>query len=425
MKFGRWRLWAMVEHRVSVRTGALHRAVDPEHSPDPQVRALVDALMGLPVSPPPREHFRAELRAQLVAVAPRLVNEGMEGLVRHTPESFATAHVRPSRWHILAVRMPKVSLGTPIRLATAALAVLVLLASGAVWLSRSALPGDPLYNLKRASENAQLSLQSGTGKATELLGFAKTRVGEVADMLSIPSAAANGPQADGTISRHTASLITSTLGSADDDLRQAATLIGTQAVHSHSVAPLRIMLNWAPGQESRLNQIVAHIPAGTLHDRAASSRDLVSAALGRAQALREDMGCGCLNASGTDNLGPLPCAACEISSPTIPTPGTPGSQGGPAITQSRTGTDSNGSTAGPKDGKGQGGASSGSGAGTYTPAGNGSPTTNPTTGLPLPSVSVPSVPAVPPVLGTNSCGATVTLGQIGVGVGTCGIHLHL
>jgi hypothetical protein len=29
------------------------------------------------------------------------------------------------------------------------------------------------------------------------------------------------------------------------------------------------------------------------------------------------------------------------------------------------------------------------------------------------------------VLGTNSCGATVTLGQIGVGVGTCGIHLHL
>ena len=416
----------MVEHRVPVRNGALHRAVDPEHSPDPQVRALVGALAGLPVSPPPREHFRAELRAQLVAVTPRLVNEGMEGLVRHTPESFATAHVRPSRWHILAVRMPKVSLGTPIRLATAALAVLVLLASGAVWLSRSALPGDPLYNLKRASENAQLSLQSGTGKATELLDLAKTRAGEVADMLSIPSAAGNGPQADGTIGKHTASLITSTLGSADDDLRQAATLIGTQAVHSHSVAPLKIMLNWAPDQESRLNQIVAHIPAGSLHDRAASSLDLVSAAFARAQALRGDMDCGCLNASGTDALGPLPCAACEVSSPTIPTPTVPGQQGSPAITQSHTGTDSNGTPAGPKSGQGEGTTSgSGTTGGTHTPAGSGTPTTNPTTGLPLPSISVPTVPTIPPVLGTNSCGATVTLGQIGIGLGTCGIHLHL
>jgi hypothetical protein len=429
MKFGRWRLWAMVEHRVPVRNGALHRAVDPEHSPDPKVRALVGALAGLQVSPPPREHFRAELRAQLVAVAPRLVNEGMEGLVRHTPESFATAHVRPSRWHILSVRLPKVRLGTPIRLATAALAVLVLLASGAVWLSRSALPGDPLYNLKRASENAQLSLESGTGKATELLDFAKTRVNEVADLLSIPSASAlsgQGPQADGAISRHTASLITSTLGSADDDLRQAASLIDTKAVRSRSTAPLKFMLNWAPDQQSRLNQIIDHIPAGTLHDRAVASGELVAAAFSRAQALKDDMNCGCLNASGTDSLGPLPCSSCEVTSPTIPTPNATGAQN-PSGTQSRTGTDSNGTPIGPKVGQGEGSGttSGGAGSGTHTPAGSGSPSSTPTSGLPLPSISVPSVPPVPPVLSTNSCGASVALGPIGIGVGTCGIHVHL
>jgi len=423
----------MVEHRVPVRTGALHRAVDPEHSPDPKVRALVGALAGLQVSPPLREHFRAELRTQLVAVTPRLVNEGMEGLVRHTPESYATAHVRPSRWHLVAVRLPKVRLGTPIRLVTAALAVLVLLASGAVWLSRSALPGDPLYNLKRASENAQLSLQSGTGKATELLDFAKTRVDEVADLLSIPSASGlsgQGPQADGAISAHTASLITSTLGSADDDLRQAANLIDTKAVRSHSAGPLKIMLNWAPDQQSRLDQIVDHIPAGALHDRAVTSSDLVAAAFSRAQALQEDMDCGCLNASGTDSLGPLPCTACEVVSPTIPTPGPTGSPN-PAITQSHTGTDSNGTPAGPRIGQSQsgaatnGGTSGGSAGGTHAPAGSGSPSSGPTSGLPLPSVSVPTMPTVPPVLSTDSCGATVTLGPIGVGVGTCGIHLHL
>ena len=420
----------MVEHRVPVRNGALHRAVDPERSPDPQIRALVTALAGLPVSPPPREHFRAELRAQLVAVTPRLVNEGMEGLVRHTPESFASAHVHPSRWHILAVRMPKVRLGTPIRLATAALAVLVLLASGAVWLARSALPGDPLYNLKRASENAQLSLESGTGKATELLAFAKTRVDEVADLLSVPSASGlsgQGPQAGGAISKHTAALITSTLASADDYLRQAATLIGTKAVRVHLSGPRWIMFDWAPAQQSRLDEIVGQLPAGTLHKRAATSRDLVGAAYDRAQALQNDMQCGCLNASGTDALGPLPCAACEVTSPMLPTPGATGTQS-PAITQSHTGTDSNGNVSGPKSGQVQGGSTSavpGNGSGSKTPAGNGVPTTIPTSPLPLPSLSVPTVPTLPPILGTNSCGATVALGPVGIGLGTCGVHLHL
>jgi hypothetical protein len=257
-------------------------------------------------------------------------------------------------------------------------------------------------------------------------------VDEVAELLSIPSAAAlsgPGPQADGAISAHTASLITSTLGSADGDLRQAANLIDTRAVRSHSSGPLKIMLNWAPDQQSRLNQIVDHIPAGSLHDRAVTSSELVAAAFSRAQALNDDMDCGCLNASGTDSLGPLPCSACEVTSPTIPAHDTTGSPN-PATTQSRTGTDSNGTPAGPKIGQSQtGGATNGgtgsSAGGTHTPAGNGSGSSSPTPGLPLPSISVPTLPTIPPVLNTDSCGASVALGPIGIGVGTCGIHVHL
>ena len=430
----------MVEHRVPMRSGALQRAVDPAHSPDPAVRTLVTALAGLPVSPPPREHFRAELRAQLVAVTPRLVSEGMEGLVKHTPESFATAHVRPSPLHLLSLRLPHLNLSRSVRLATAALAAVVVLASGAVWLARSALPGDPLYNVKRASENAQLSLESGTGKATSLLALAKTRVSEVADLLSIPSAAGTGPQADGSISDRTAALISSTLDSADDDLRQASTLLTTQAVRSHSAAPLQTMISWAPQQQSRLGQIVDHLPDGSsLQDRANSSWQLVQSAYARAQALRTDLGCDCLRSSGSDALGPLPCASCDVGSPQLPVPGANTASGSQGQTPPRGGSSDGGSSTSTTG--------TGGGSGSKAPSGGGGPLTGlPVPGLPggssssgaplplptLPHLPLPSLPALPgaptstaPLIGLNSCGATVNLGPIGIGVGRCGIHLNI
>ncbi len=437
MDWGRWKVvFAMVEHRVSMRNGVLNRAVDPAESPDPKIRALVTALADLPVSPPPREHFRAELRAQLVAVAPRLVNEGMAGLVRHTPESYANAHVRPSRWHLISVRMPKLHLGRPIRLATAALAVVVLLASGAVWLSRSALPGDPLYNVKRASENAQLSLESGIGKAKALLDLAKTRVGEVAALLSVPTASGTGPQADGGVSGHTASLVRGTLGSADEDLRQAASLLNSSAVRHHSTGPLETMIAWAPGQQSRLAAIIDHIPDGSLHNRAESSWTLVSQAYARASALQTDLGCSCLATSGSDSLGPLPCSACTVGNPSLPVqkPATPGA-GSSSTPAQHTGSSAKGNTNGSSTAKApatSGGSSVGV-PGPITSSPPGLPTLPTLPGLPtLPTLpTLPPVTSLPvhiptsPVLGLNSCGATVGLGPIGVGVGTCGVNVQL
>src|SRR5580765_1920926 len=55
---------------------AHRRDPEPAESNDPQVRELVAQLAELRIAPDPDPRFRAELRTQLVAVAPRLVAEG-------------------------------------------------------------------------------------------------------------------------------------------------------------------------------------------------------------------------------------------------------------------------------------------------------------------------------------------------------------
>ena len=411
----------MAEHRVPVLGGSLHRYVDPARSSDPRVRAVVAGLATLQDSvPAPRAHFRAELRAQLVAVAPRLVTEGPGAeLVRHTPESVGTAQTAPSlasraaRVRVVLDRMPSIRLGRAGAIVAAAVAVVAMVLSGAVWISRSALPGDTLYGLKRASEDVQLSLTTGNvARGRELLSFAKTRADEASALIgSAPTA---------SVSPHTAGLVTSTLNSADDDVRQAAQLLGTQAVQSSSAAPLSSMTSWAPGQLARLQAIATRIPAGTLHDRAGASANLVSAALARANTLQGQLGCTCLKGGGSDQLGPLPCLICTGPAPlpiTVPSgTSTPGAPGGSGSKSSPAQTNGSGSAAGTP--------SAGGPSATPTPSGS-------VPALKLPSLTLPSLPlptiALPssPPLTINSCGVGVTLGPVGIGAGTCGIHLHI
>ena len=64
----------MGEHRVALLGASWRRSEDPATSRDPRMRAVVGALATLP-APPMRAEFRAELRAQLVAITPRIVAE--------------------------------------------------------------------------------------------------------------------------------------------------------------------------------------------------------------------------------------------------------------------------------------------------------------------------------------------------------------
>src|SRR5690348_11712642 len=167
---------------------ALRRYPDPLASGDPMVGALVARLSSLPSQPSPG--FREELRAQLVAVAPRLVAEGLA-----TDPGADSATVRPNgrvhaAWRRAPFRRPLAVVGTLV-------VIFAVLLTGAVWLSSGTLPGDSLYGLKRASENVQLSLTSGdSARGKEYLTLAKRRVNEVSKLLSKASALAVGSGAN-------------------------------------------------------------------------------------------------------------------------------------------------------------------------------------------------------------------------------------
>jgi hypothetical protein len=303
-----------------------------------------------------------------------------------------------------------------------------VLLTGAVWLSSGTLPGDSLYGLKRASENVQLSLLNGDGaRGKEYLTLAKRRTSEVAKLLSRSSSLAGAPgvHAAGGINSHTASLVTDTLDAADADIRNASRLLTGQAVHSSSHDPLRTLLSWTPEQVSRLKDITGRIPAGSLHDRAVGSQQLAERVLDRANRLDTNIGCSCLTETSSDDLGPLPC--------TVPC-NPPASQSVPPL-QAPVQT---GATESPPGGASTapsipGSTVPGSGASASLPVipGLPSPTGSPSlpTGAPTGSSGstgtvTGSAPTSGPVV-VDSCGLHIQLGEVGVGLGPCGLNLHL
>jgi hypothetical protein len=347
----------------------LRRHSDPAASTDPVISGLVTRLGSLP--PPPGPDFRAELRAQLVAVTPRLVAEG------EPPKAEPSSRPSRSRSRMRAA-WRRVPLRRPLAVVGVLVAVFALLLTGAVWLSSRTLPGDSLYGLKRASENVQLSLTSGDGaRGKEYLTLAKRRVDEVAKLLSRASgptgAAASGPTgaagpgpsgaagpnpASG-IDAHLTGLITATLNNADSDLRNASRLLTGQAVRTRSADPLQTLQSWTPGQVSRLTAIVNRIPTGSLHNRAAASKALGERVLERTSQLRAEISCSCLAQTSADDLGPLPCPRPCAPAPRRPTgPSRAPSSGGPSGASTAGGPSGAPTTGGPITSPGGGAPSS-------------------------------------------------------------------
>lgn len=405
-------------------SATLRRYPDPAMSADPRVYTLLTDLRALDVAPAPRAHFRAELRAQLVAVAPRLVAEGVaierpaagRSAAETRTEDSTTATVReaPGRAGPRArfAQVRTLSLGRPVAIVTAVVAVFALLLGGAVWVSKKSLPGDALYSLKRANENVQLSLADGpTAKSKAYLNFAGERVDEVSALLKRSSAvgAASGPSAGG-ISAHTAGLVDSTLSSGDSDVRNASRLLGEAAVDSHSPAQLSIITDWAPGQLSKLQTIVAKLPAGPVQDHATASAQLVTNALVRAQQLSGVINCTCLGSAATDDLGPVPCQPCVSPQtsglPTLPT--TVPLPGRTTTGTNPTGTGGSSSAAGSTsaDNPGVTGSDGSSGAGSTPPSSKHT----------LPGITLPTLPPItfPSKTGTKTGTGTCSLSLLGI-----------
>lgn len=375
----------MTEHRGASLGTLLPRFADPERSRDPRIRAVVAQLRAVDpadLAPAPRREFRDELRAQLVAVAPRVISESSPD----TPPGEARGALEQERRRHLLAR--------PLALAGALLAAVLVLGGGLTWYSQRALPGDALYGLKRASESFQLAMASSdSAKAGDYLEFAGTRVDEATSLVERGLPSATGVIAAGRVSPATASLVRSALGSADSDVRSASQLLGAQAVRTASADPLATMTSWAPGQLHRLRQLAAMLPGSPLHARTLASAALVHRAAQRAAALRASVGCACLRRADNDQLGPVPCAHCarrhaagpgssrhHSSQPGRPGPGV---RSGPSSTG---GAGQPGTTRTHPGGSGSHGSNGGTGGGS-------APNQLPT--LPLPSLPVPSTPSLP------------------------------
>jgi hypothetical protein len=304
----------MAEHRVSMLSASLRRFEDPARSSDPRIRSLVAQLATLEPAPAPRAHFRAELRAQLVAVAPRLVAEGPVVETRRPTEPASkplhAAKPAKSRLGTAAGWTSRISIARPLAAVTAVVAVFALLLGGAVLVSKKALPGDTLYSLKRANENVALSLApDDAAKGREYLKLARTRAEEVSALMLRTSsmAGSSGASAAGGVNASTATLISKTLDAADSETRSGAKLLDAAAVRSGSADPLKALTSWAPSQLARLQGIAVRLGSGPLHDRVAASSTVTSQAFSRAKALHADLGCNCLSKTTTDELGPMPC----------------------------------------------------------------------------------------------------------------------
>ena len=406
----------MGEHRGAALGTLLPRFTDPERSRDPRIRAVVAQLREVDpavLAPAPRAEFRDELRAQLVAVAPRVISESTPDTL--PGEAGGALERQRSR------RMP----ARPLALAGALLAAVLVLGGGLTWYSQRALPGDALYGLKRASESFQLAIASSdSARAGDYLEFAGTRVDEATALVQRSLPTATGAVADARVSPATASLVRSALGSADSDVRSASQLLGAQAVRTASGEPLSTMTAWAPGQLHRLRQLAAMLPDSPLHARTLSSAALVHRAAQRAVALRGSVGCSCLRQANTDQLGPVPCSHCTAHPaqgprshrhhPTRPggtsgRPGAPSGTGGPGGSAPR---------------HHQGGTGTHHGGGT---SGGSTPNQLPTLPLPtLPSLPLPtspslSLPSLPNLPSVKLPSVKLPIPNLSVPGGTCGL----
>lgn len=401
---------------------ALRRYPDPVASTDPVTSTLIARLATLPDPPPASARFREDLRAQLVAVAPRLVAEGITSGAPATGTAARRGRVRAA-WRRVPFRRPLAVVGTLV-------VIFALLLTGAVWLSSSTLPGDSLYGLKRASENVQMSLLSGDGaRGKEYLTLAKRRAGEVAKLLSRTSAmgVTPGRHSAGGISSRTAKLVTDTLGDADSDTRNASRLLTGQAVRTSSHDPLQTLLEWAPDQATRLRAIAERIPAGPLHDRAVGSVQLADRVRDRATRLDANLGCSCLSATSSDDLGPLPCTVpCNPPASNPMPPRTPLTTGGPASAPPAKSAPPSSGPSTPHS------SATGSGASASLPSIPGLPLPSGSIGLPTAGSGSATQTGTPTGAGSpsgpivvNSCGLNISLGEIGIGLGPCGLHLHL
>ncbi|HEY3605966.1 MAG TPA: DUF5667 domain-containing protein [Pseudonocardiaceae bacterium] len=173
---------------------------------------------------------------------------------------------------------------------------LVLALSGmTLLLSRNALPGDPLYAVRRTVESATLGLTSGgDAKGHKHLEFAADRIGDIETLAGRYPDLANSPVGD----------YLTAFADFDSDT-SAGTVDLTGYATGNGPADLTVLRTWAAQQATRIGLVAPHLPT-LARTRAAQSRALLDRVSRRADALLARDSCYTITSGATDDLGVLP-----------------------------------------------------------------------------------------------------------------------
>jgi len=371
------------------------------------VRAREEALigrlgeLGTALDGEPDPAFREATRSRLVAMA----------AVR-TPEPVGKARAR--RWlGATTVETATARWRSRFTAGLAGAAVAVTALAGLVAVSSGAQPGDPLYGLKRGTEQTQLALASDSSRGQTLLDFASTRLHELDRLLSegttaLP-AAGGGDGDSGAVLAEEASpeLVTQTLKTMDAQTTEGASWLATRAVQTGASSPLEFLSQWTAQQSAELSALVPEVPPGA-RDAMGNSLALLSQVGARDVALQNALACPAGPATaGSDGLGPVPTDCAQQTPPPAVGGSTPEPGSAPGGGQTTAGLPTTEVPAVPTQGSGSGGSSGASGGSTAATTVPSVPrTTVPSVpSLPLPSVSV-SLPG-----SSNGSGSTTSSGS--------------
>jgi hypothetical protein len=262
--------------------------------------AVSRRLADLPIKVEAHPEFRDGLRAMLLATIER---EGI-GVTAVAAESETETAKRRTRVVGGALRRPGGVRPPMARRTKARGAIVIGLAAGTLALSGmsaasgDAIPGDPLYSVKRSTERAQLALAgSDISRGQLYLEFARTRLDEARAVQSDPSGFAR------------------VLDDMDSETQQGVKLLTTTAIDHKDAKALDAIDAFVKTQHSSTEGLRNGV-SGDPHNRANTSLTLLDEIQKRAGALRLVLSCGAAATSGADPIGPLPkLDACKTSGP--------------------------------------------------------------------------------------------------------------
>jgi hypothetical protein len=265
--------------------------VTPAADPTPRYRADLRALLMAEAELASAERAVAECATmEMPAVAPaqrrpvagRIYADASPGSStnRSRPAVAASAGTGPARRRRLpGTRRTRIAILAGFAAGTLAL-------SGISMASGDALPGDPLYAMKRSAENAQLVLAvSDVDKGQAYLNFARTR----------------GQEA--TATRSDPGKLLPVLGDLDQQTTTGVRLLADAALNRHDAAILDSVDGFVTEQRPALTNLLRTV-SGPDRPRAQQSLDLLTQIAARSAALRATIDCP--SSGRSDALGPLP-----------------------------------------------------------------------------------------------------------------------